>query len=390
MNIGVLTSGGDASGMNAAIRAVVRTATLERMTVFGISFGYKGLCETSELKDPTPCLKQLKTEDVVRILGTGGTILKSARYLKFQRNFAERKQALENLQGNDITGLVVLGGDGSFRGAMALYKTNLKAKIIENLRIICIPCTIDNDIPCTKYTIGSDTALNTVLDCIDKIRDTAYSHKRAFLIQVMGRDCDYLPRMTSISSGAHIVLGPNDTADLNEIYKSIKHGFKKGKEFVIIIVAEGLKRIRNFNGKYVNLKTTSNKKYSAAEKIGQLISARPLEIRPVVLGHVQRGGRPSCFDRILATRFGVSAIKALSDNNILTNQPLMLALQNSSTTEDSINCIPLADVIKMLSKNANLKTHDKYQFISQAVIRGFSSKLKWPEYFKTTLKENCS
>ncbi|MBM4053490.1 MAG: ATP-dependent 6-phosphofructokinase [Planctomycetes bacterium] len=381
MKIGILTSGGDAPGMNAAIRAIVRSANQLEWEVYGIFYGFHGLCE----KDITGSLnnfKELHPKDVAHVLGRGGTFLKSARYHKFQ-NEDTRKTALKNLHALDIKCLVVIGGDGSFHGSHALYQTNMACGIMDDLRIVCIPATIDNDIPCTKYSIGADTALNTAMECIDKIRDTACSHKRVFLVQIMGRDCDYLPYINGITSGAHIVLGAHDIADINKISQSILDGFSVGKDFVIIIVAEGLQQIKSGStGEIINIRDEKYSQFTASEMVRrELVNTFPEEykdrVRPIVLGHVQRGGEPSVFDRVLATRFGVAAVKVfdLWDEKG-DNQPVMLAFQNEGETNDKIVPIPLQQV---LDKSASTASR-KYRFLNQLVIRGVQyTHAKWPD-----------
>ncbi|MCF6149674.1 MAG: 6-phosphofructokinase [Candidatus Kuenenia sp.] len=381
MKIGILTSGGDAPGMNAAIRAIVRSSNQLEWDTYGIFYGFHGLCE----KDITGSLnnfKELHPRDVSQVLGRGGTFLKSARYPKFQCEDT-RKTALQNLHALEIKCLVIIGGDGSFRGAQALYQTNLDYEILNDFRIVCVPATIDNDIPCTKYSIGADTALNTAMECIDKIRDTACSHKRVFLVQVMGRDCDYLPYMNGITSGAHIVLGSHDTADIRTISQSIIEGLSVGKDFVVIIIAEGLQKIKSGNsGEILNIRDEKYSQFTASEMVRrELISTLSEEfkdrIRPIVLGHIQRGGNPSVFDRVLATRFGVAAIKTLDlwDDQI-NKQPVMLALQNDGETNDKIVSLLLQQVLDKPTLTANRK----YQFLNQLVIRGVQyTHAKWPE-----------
>lgn len=378
MRIGVLTSGGDAPGMNAAIRAVVRSADHLGWRIYGISYGYQGLSEKAGA-NRLHHFEELCSDDVVLILGRGGTILKSTRYSEFEQA-ATLKQALANLRAFSISNLIVIGGDGSFRGAYALYDTNSEHRLIDNLRIICIPATIDNDIPFTKHSIGADTALNTVVGCIDKIRDTAFSHKRAFVIQVMGRDCDYLPRMTGISSGAHIVLGPHETANIDEIIERIEDGFRAGKEFVIVVVAEGLRRIEALSSEEsVEIADDEYSRFTAAEILKEKLSSKLRQVRPVVLGHVQRGGQPSCFDRVLATRFGVAATRALDEWDEGDNQPYMLALQNKGKTDDKIVRVPLSTVLTRLERSPR-RVPVKYEFLNRVVIRGFPFKQEaWPE-----------
>ncbi|MBA4541588.1 MULTISPECIES: 6-phosphofructokinase [Thermoactinomyces] len=272
--IAVLTSGGDAPGMNAAIRAVVRSGAYHGVEVFGVYRGYTGLIQGD--------LKLLSLGDVGDIIHRGGTILYSARCEEFKTEEG-RKKAVEQLRKNKIDGLVVIGGDGSFQGAKKLTALGFPT--------IGVPGTIDNDIPGTDFTIGFDTAINTVIDCIDKIRDTAYSHERTYVVEVMGRDAGDIALWAGLADGAESILIPEAPYDLNEIVERLKHSNERGKKHSIIIVAEGV-------GSGIEI----------GEKIKEITGC---ETRVTVLGHVQRGGSPTAFDRVLASRMGAKAVELL-------------------------------------------------------------------------------
>ena len=275
--IGVLTSGGDAPGMNPAIRAVVRKAIYHNLKVYGIKYGYVGLME-GHVKEMTPA-------SVGGIIQRGGTILHTARS-KFFMTHEGKVKAIETIDKYKIDALVVIGGDGSYHGAMDLSEYGIN--------VVGIPGTIDNDIAGTEYTIGYDTALNTIIDAVDKIRDTATSHERTFIVEVMGREAGFLALMSGISCGAEAVLIPEISFDLDELSERLLRGMRRGKNHNIIILAEGV-------GK--------------ASRIAPLITERTgLEIRISVLGHIQRGGIPSYLDRIMASRFGAAAVEALLKN----------------------------------------------------------------------------
>ncbi len=273
--IGVLTGGGDAAGMNAALRAVVRTAWHHGAEVIGIKRGWQGLAEG--------LFEKMTPGSVSGILDQGGTILRTFRYPEFatEAGTAPVAATLEKLQ---LDGMVIIGGDGSFRGAKKLIREF-------DLPVVGVPATIDNDIPDTDVSIGFDTALNIAVDAVDKVRDTATSHGRIFVIEVMGRDYGLLAAQTAIATGAEEVLLPEIPYDLDEVVVRIKDGYKRGKHHAIIIVAEG-----------------------AGDAIGisvQLRKQLKRGVRTVVLGHVQRGGAPSAFDRILASRLGQRATELL-------------------------------------------------------------------------------
>lgn len=273
--IGVLTSGGDAPGMNAAIRAVVRYGLAQRLEVFGIERGFSGLIAEE--------VRPLNHRCVSNIVDRGGTILKTSRCPEFLHKEGQ-KRACEVLQRNNIDGLVVIGGDGSYRGAYALSR---------EWHIPCIgaPGTIDNDLNGTDRTIGSDTAVETALDAIDKIKDTANSMERIFIVEVMGRNSGYIALKAALAGGAEQVLIPEVPCDISELCHEITGGYIRGKASWIIVVAEG-----------------AMKAHDLAQKISDLTD---LEIRAVTLGHLQRGGAPTAEDRILGARLGVAAVDLL-------------------------------------------------------------------------------
>ncbi|MDP4085992.1 MAG: 6-phosphofructokinase [Bacillota bacterium] len=272
--IGVLTSGGDSPGMNPAIRAVVRKAIFHNLEVYGIYGGYAGLVSGN--------IKKLELGSVGDIIHRGGTMLYSARLPEFKNKEVQQK-AIEQLKNHGIEGLVVIGGDGSYRGAKALTE--------QGFPCVGVPGTIDNDIPGTEFTIGFDTALNTVIDAIDKIRDTATSHERTFVIEVMGRDAGDIALWAGLAGGAETILIPEENYDMDEIAERLKKGSERGKKHSIIVVAEGVCSGVEF-GKQLNEKTH-------------------FDTRVSVLGHIQRGGSPTAFDRVLASRLGARAVELL-------------------------------------------------------------------------------
>ncbi len=280
-HIAVLTSGGDSPGMNAAIRAVVRSCAYYNVKCSGIYRGYEGLIE----KD----FKSLNARSVRNIINRGGTFLKSTRSERF-RTSEGRQIAYNNLQEEGIDALVTIGGNGTFKGAEIFYKEH-------QFPIIGIPATIDNDILGTDYTIGYDTALNTVVEAIDKIRDTANSHNRLFLVEVMGRDAGDLALNAGIGAGAEEILIPEKNLGTERLIASLKHSRKSGKTSSIVVVSEGEK-----TGKSI---------FELADYIKTHLTN--YEVRVTVLGHVQRGGAPSCFDRVLASRMGIKAVETLLD-----------------------------------------------------------------------------
>jgi 6-phosphofructokinase 1 len=272
--IGVLTSGGDSPGMNPAIRAVVRKAIYHNLEVFGIYGGYTGLINGN--------IKKLELGSVGDIIHRGGTMLYTARCPEFKTKEGQQK-GIEQLKNHGIEGLVVIGGDGSYRGAKALTELGFPC--------IGVPGTIDNDIPGTEFTIGFDTALNTVIDAIDKIRDTATSHERTFVIEVMGRNAGDLALWSGLAGGAETILIPEENYNMNEIVERLRKGHERGKKHSIIIVAEGV---------------TSGTEFGK-----ELQEAAHFDTRVSVLGHIQRGGSPTAFDRVLASRLGSRAVELL-------------------------------------------------------------------------------
>lgn len=274
--IAVLTSGGDAPGMNAAIRAVVRKGIYHGLEVMGVYNGYQGLIDGN--------IHTLDLGSVGDIIQRGGTRLYSARCLEFMTEEGQLK-GIEQLKKHGIEGLVVIGGDGSYRGAMALTERGIPA--------VGVPGTIDNDIPGTDYTIGFDTALNTVIEAIDKIRDTATSHERTFIVEVMGRDAGDLALWAGLAGGAETIVIPEDPYQLDDIVARLKSGHERGKKHSIIIVAEGV---------------------MSGNALAELIEQHAnIETRVSVLGHIQRGGSPTARDRVLASQFGARAVEVLMD-----------------------------------------------------------------------------
>jgi 6-phosphofructokinase 1 len=276
--IGVLTSGGDAPGMNAAIRAVVRYGIYNDINVLGIKKGYRGLIDND--------MEKMDLSSVADIIHRGGTTLGTARCEKFmtKEGFNE---ALETIKYRDIDGLVVIGGDGSFRGAKELSEAGVKT--------IGIPGTIDNDLAYTEYTIGFSTALETILDAVTKIRDTSSSHERTIIIEVMGRNCGDLALYSGLAGGAEMVLIPEAKIDIENIAEKITSGMARGKKHSIILLAEG-----------------AGDAYDIRDKINKFID---IPIRCTVLGYIQRGGTPVSYDRLLGSRMGAQAVKCLIEGN---------------------------------------------------------------------------
>lgn len=277
--IGVLTSGGDAPGMNAAIRSVVRTCAFHNIECVGIYRGYQGMIEGD--------FKEMGPRSVNNIVNKGGTILKSARSKEFMTTEG-RQKAHQNLVSAGVDALVVIGGDGSFTGAEVFNKEF-------NFPVMGIPGTIDNDIFGTSHTVGFDTALNTVVDCIDKIRDTASSHNRLFLVEVMGRDAGHIALNAGIGAGAEEILIPEEDMGLERLLESLRRSKASGKSSSIVVIAEGDKIGKNV----FELKDYIEENFPE------------YDIRVSVLGHMQRGGSPSCYDRVLASRLGVKAVESL-------------------------------------------------------------------------------
>ena len=278
--IGVLTSGGDGPGLNPCIRAVVRTGLALGMSVMGIRRGYSGLIGGE--------IEEMTARSVGGIIGRGGTILGTTRSPEFATPQGQL-DAMRNLNRFGIEGLVVIGGNGSLTGALKLHERGVK--------VVGLPGTIDNDLAGSDTTIGVDTTLNTILDAIDKIKDTASSHQRAFLIETMGRDCGYLAVMSAIAGGAEMALIPEQPTPLEDVSNTLKEAYVRGKAHCIIIVAEGWKPGITALATFLNAQKA---------ELG-------FEVRTTVLGHVQRGGSPTAYDRILATRLGAAAVEALSD-----------------------------------------------------------------------------
>ncbi len=312
--IGVFTSGGDAPGMNAAIRSVVRTCAYHNIGCVGIYRGYQGMIDGD--------FEELNARSVRGIINKGGTFLKSARSQEF-RTAEGRKKAHENLLKEEIDALVAIGGDGTFTGAMIFNKEH-------NYPIIGIPGTIDNDIVGTSHTLGYDTALNTAVEVLDKIRDTASSHDRLFFIEVMGRDAGHIALNVGIGAGAEEILIPEENLGLDRLLDSLRKSKSSGKTSSIVVVSEGDKIGKNV----FELKSYVD------EHLPEY------DVRVSVLGHMQRGGSPSCFDRVLASRMGVKAVESILEGK----SDLMVGLVN-----DKIVLNPLERAIKGQTKiNKNL------------------------------------
>lgn len=298
--IGVLTSGGDAPGMNAAIRGVTRTAVYNRLKVIGIRHGYEGMIHGR--------FKELKTFNVSDIIQRGGTILKTARSKAF-RTVEGRKQAYEHLKAEGIEAVVVIGGDGTLAGARQFSEEY-------DISFVGIPGTIDNDIYGTDYTIGYDTALNTVVEAIDKIRDTASSHNRLFFIEVMGRDAGFIAYRSGIACGAEAILVPEIKGQVENLKDFLEKGFKRRKSANIIVVAEG---------------DESGGAFAIAKKVQK--DFKDYDVRVSVLGHMQRGGTPSAYDRVTASLFGYAAVEALLDDQ----KSVMIGMDNGEISHCTFN-----------------------------------------------------
>ncbi len=321
--IGVLTSGGDAPGMNAAVRSVVRSCVYNKVEVVGVLFGYQGLIDGK--------MRVMNARSVNNIINKGGTILKTARCEEF-RTEKGRKKAHDNIKKNNLDALIVIGGDGTFTAAMIFQKEF-------SIPILGIPGTIDNDIYGTQYTIGYDTALNTVINAIDKIRDTAISHNRLFFVEVMGRDAGHIALNAGIGAGAEEILVPEANMGLERLLDSLKRSEKSGKSSSIVVVAEGDKTGKNV--------------FEIASYIEKNLPE--YEVRVSVMGHMQRGGSPSCFDRVLASRMGVYAVEKLLSgesnsmigiiNNEMTLCPLDKAIKGKS--EINKNLIRVSDILSI-------------------------------------------
>ena len=302
--IGILTSGGDAPGMNAAIRAVTRSAIYNGLTVKGIYRGYKGLI-TGEIQE-------FKTQNVSNIIQQGGTILKTARCQEFKTPEG-RKIAYETMQREGIDALVVIGGDGSLTGARLLAQEF-------DVPCIGLPGTIDNDLYGTDTTIGYDTALNTILDAVDKIRDTATSHERLFFVEVMGRDAGFLALNGAIAAGAEAAIIPEFNTEVDQLEEFIKNGFRKSKSSSIVLVAES-----EITGGAMHYADRVKNEYPQ------------YDVRVTILGHLQRGGKPTAHDRIIASRMGVASIQALMEGQ----RNVMIGIEN-----DQIVYVPFTKAIK--------------------------------------------
>ncbi|WP_299547499.1 6-phosphofructokinase [Seonamhaeicola sp.] len=307
--IAVLTSGGDAPGMNAAVRSVVRTCAYHGVECVGVYRGYQGMIEGD--------FKPMDARSVRGIINKGGTILKSARSKEF-RTKEGREKAFQNIKKAGVEGLVIIGGDGSFTGALVFNQEY-------GFPVMGIPGTIDNDIFGTTHTLGFDTALNTVVDAIDKIRDTASSHNRLFFIEVMGRDVGHIALNTGIAGGAEEILIPEEDLGLDRLVESLNKSKKTGKTSSIVVVAEGDKIGKNI--------------FELKEYVDENMEG--YDVRVSVLGHMQRGGAPSCFDRVLASRMGVKAVETLLNGQ--TNY--MVGLQNNK-----MELTPLDNAIKGKTK----------------------------------------
>lgn len=302
-SIGVLTSGGDAPGMNAAIRAVTRAAISSGWKVYGIYRGYEGLINDE--------IKEFTTESVSGIIFQGGTILRTSRSKEFMTPEG-RAKAYENLKKHEIDALIVIGGNGSLSGAQELASEH-------DIPIIGLPGTIDNDLYGTDNTIGYDTALNTIVECVDKIHDTANSHNRIFFIEVMGRDAGFLAQNSAIAAGAEAAIIPESATDIDQLAAFIDRGIRKSKRSSIVIVSES-------DGGAMHYAERVRKEYPE------------FDVRVSILGYLQRGGRPSAVDRILASRMGVAAIEALKEGQ--TN--IMIGVD-----DDEMVNIPIARAVKM-------------------------------------------
>jgi len=308
--IAVLTSGGDAPGMNAAVRAVVRTGIYNGLEVYGVMRGYQGLIEED--------IFQMQSRSVANIIQRGGTILKTARCKEFY-TYEGRKKASENLQKRGIDGLVVIGGDGSFRGA---------ASLSQEFGIACIGLagTIDKDISGTDFTIGFDTAVNTAVDAIDKIRDTADAHDRLFIVEVMGRDSGYIAIYSGIATGAGNILIPERKTDMETVIAFLEERERRKKLVNIIVVAEG-------------------DEFGGANEVARFVKERlpHLDTRVCILGHIQRGGSPSALDRVIASRMGYQAVECLIEGRynvfvgILNNKLNYVPLENAGKLKGQIN-----------------------------------------------------
>ena len=304
LSVGVLTSGGDAPGMNAAIRAVTRAGISNGMRVYGIYRGYKGLISDE--------IEEFQTNSVSNIIQQGGTILKTARSLEFM-TIEGRRIAYENMQKHGIDALIVIGGDGSLTGA-GIFANEY------NIPIVGLPGTIDNDLSGTDTTIGYDTALNTIMQSMDKIRDTATSHERLFFVEVMGRNCGFLALNSAIASGAEAAIIPEISIEKDQLGELIEQGFRKSKNSSMVLVTES-----EVTGGAIKLAERVKTEYPQ------------YDVRVSILGHLQRGGSPTAQDRILASRMGIAAIQALLENQ----RHVMIGIR-----ENEIDYVPFKRVIR--------------------------------------------
>jgi 6-phosphofructokinase 1 len=319
--IGLLTSGGDAPGMNACIRAVVRTAIAKGLTVKGIRYGYQGMVDNN--------IVALGSKDVSNIIQRGGTILKTSRSKEFPTPEGMQR-ALDNLKSNGIDAVIAIGGDGTFRGANEFSQ-------FSGIPFIGIPGTIDKDLAGTDYTIGFDTAVNTALDAIDKIRDTADSHDRLFFIEVMGRDAGYLALHSGLAGGAEALVIPETPTDIKHLIDTLRNGWRREKSSKIVVVAEG-------------------DDAGGADDIARKVKEQFNEIdtRVSVIGHIQRGGTPTCTDRLNATRMGFAAVNALLNGSknvmvgIVNNQILFTPLSKAVKERPEIDA-ELLEMVRVLS-----------------------------------------
>lgn len=320
--IAVLTSGGDGPGLNPCIRAVVRSALAKGLEVMGVRRGYAGLIDCDMI--------DLNARSVGGILNRGGTFLGTARCPEFMTKQGQR-EALRNLNRMSIDGLVVIGGNGSLTGALKLHELGFP--------VVGIPGTIDNDVNGTDISIGVDTTLNTILDAVDKIKDTASSHQRAFLIEVMGRDSGYLALMASIASGAELALIPEVQTKMEDVVKAVDDAYIRGKAHCIILVAEGWKPGARELTDYLR---------ERREEIG-------FGVRLTVLGHVQRGGSPTAYERILATRLGTAAVEALLNGDygmmvgMIQGRPGLTPLEKAVAFQKELN-LELYEIAKMMEQ----------------------------------------
>lgn len=315
--VAVFTSGGDAPGMNACIRAAVRGAIYHGVEIYGIRYGYDGMIKGDIFK--------MESHSVSNTVQKGGTILKSARSTEF-RTKEGRQKAFEQLQKHGIEGLIAIGGDGTFTGAKVFYEEF-------GMPTVGAPGTIDNDLYGTDYTIGFDTAVNTALEMIDKIRDTADSHDRIFFIEVMGRDSGYIAIQSGIGGGAELVMVPETLTTIDDVISTLKHGWDRSKTSSIIVVAEG-----DEQGGAIEI----------AEKVKENVKGK--DMRVTTLGHVQRGGSPSAYDRILASRLGLGALEGLLEGRecvmagIINNELVYTSFNDAISLNKPLN----QDLIRMV------------------------------------------